>query len=88
MTMNTYDDSGMRNVLERQKAAHLKDGIPSLERRIDWLDRCIASLIDNQDRFVEAMCEDFGHRSKDQSMFTDISASVESLKHAKKHVKK
>jgi coniferyl-aldehyde dehydrogenase len=34
------------------------------------------------------MCQDFGHRSKDQSGFTDIAGSIGALKHAKKHVAK
>ena len=33
--------SEMTAVLERQKAAHLRDGAPSAELRIDRLNRCI-----------------------------------------------
>ncbi|MCL4163043.1 UNVERIFIED_CONTAM: hypothetical protein GTU68_005188, partial [Idotea baltica] len=33
------------------------------------------------------MREDFGHRSVDQSGFTDIASSIMTLKHAKKHVR-
>ena len=78
----------MLDLLQRQKKAHLSDGIPSAQKRIDWIDRCISALIKDQDKIVEALREDFGHRSKDQSMFTDIVASIDSLKHAKKHVHK
>ena len=77
----------MLSLLDKQKAANLKDGIPDAARRIDWLDRCISSLVTNKDRIVDALSEDFGHRSKDQSMFTDVSAAIESLKHARKHVR-
>ena len=31
-------------ILAKQKAAHLRDGIPSLEKRTDWLDRSIDLL--------------------------------------------
>lgn len=74
-------------ILAKQKAAHLRDGIPSLEKRIDWLDRSIDLLATHGDKLNEAMREDFGHRSVDQSNFTDIAGSIGALKHAKKHVK-
>ena len=74
-------------ILAKQKAAHLRDGIPSVEKRIDWLDRSIDLLATHGDKLNEAMREDFGHRSVDQSNFTDIAGSIGALKHAKKHVK-
>ena len=74
-------------ILAKQKAAHLRDGIPSLEKRTDWLDRSIDLLATHGDKLNEAMREDFGHRSVDQSNFTDIAGSIGALKHAKKHVK-
>lgn len=77
----------MGSILARQKAAHIRDGIPSAEKRIDWLDRSIDLLVTHGQALSDAMCEDFGHRSKDQSSFTDIAGSIGALKHAKKHVR-
>jgi len=81
-------DAGMAAVLERQKAAALADGIPPAERRIEWLDRCIGLLVDHQGEIEEALAADFGHRSKDQSRFTDVASSIAALKHARKHVRR
>ena len=67
-------------ILAKQKAAHLRDGIPSVEKRIDWLDRSIDLLATHGDKLNEAMREDFGHRSVDQSNFTDIAGSIGALK--------
>lgn len=78
--------SNMGEILARQKAAHIRDGIPSLERRIDWLDRAIGLLVDHEDELNDAICEDFGHRSKDATSFTDIASSISALKFAKKNV--
>ena len=36
------------NPLAKQKAAHLRDGAPSAEKRIERLDRCINLLIDHR----------------------------------------
>ncbi len=81
-------DNNMAAILERQKQANLRDGMPSAETRIEWLDRCIQSLIDHQTEIEDALAEDFGHRSKDQSRFTDVASSIGALKYAKKHVRR
>jgi len=77
----------IRAILDRQKQAHIKDGPPSLERRKDWLDRSIALLVDNQKDIAEALAADFGHRSHEQSLLTDVMGSIAPLKHAKQHMK-
>lgn len=78
----------MQGVLLKQKAAHLRDGFPSNEVRIDRLNRAIGLLVDFQGEIEEALAEDFGHRSRDASRFTDVSASIGALKHARKNVSK
>jgi coniferyl-aldehyde dehydrogenase len=40
----------MNHVLARQKAAHLRDGPPSAEKRIEWINRCIDLLVGHQTR--------------------------------------
>ncbi|MEM5517330.1 coniferyl aldehyde dehydrogenase [Henriciella sp. AS95] len=77
----------MSSILTAQKAAHLRDGIPSAEKRIDWIDRSIDLLVTHGEALGKAMSEDFGHRSTDQSDFTDIASSIGALKFAKKHLK-
>jgi coniferyl-aldehyde dehydrogenase len=86
MTMQETDRAVMLDVLTRQRAAYLHEGEVSMGARIDRLDRAIGVLVDHQQRLVEAMSEDFGHRSRPQSLFTDIAASIGPLKHAKKHL--
>jgi coniferyl-aldehyde dehydrogenase len=78
--------AAMLDILERQRADYLREGEVSVATRINRLDRAIALLVDHQQRLVDAMAADFGHRSKHQSAFTDIAASIGPLKHAKKHV--
>ena len=89
MAQNIADaTSQMQNILAKQKAAHLRDGIPSAETRIEWMDKAIDLLITHQDELCRAVADDFGHRSLDQTRMTDIAAGVSSLKYAKKHVRK
>jgi coniferyl-aldehyde dehydrogenase len=77
----------VRQQLEKQKAACIRDGLPSAEIRIERLDKSIELLCDHGDALCEAMSADFGHRSKDQSRFSDISGSIDTLKYAKKNVR-
>ncbi|HRX73452.1 MAG TPA: aldehyde dehydrogenase family protein, partial [Hyphomonas sp.] len=88
MALDSAPTTGMAGILARQKAAHIRDGIPSLAKRIEWLDKSIDLLVTYGDELNDAMCQDFGHRSKDQSALTDIGGSIGALKHAKKHVAK
>src|SRR5579862_3598866 len=77
----------MRDVLARQKAAHIKDGPLPAEKRIEWIDRAVGLIVDNRDAIADALRQDFGHRSVQTSLFTDVSGSIGPLKHAKAHVK-
>jgi coniferyl-aldehyde dehydrogenase len=78
----------MQEVLRLQRQAHLKNGPPTAEKRIEWLDKAIALLVDNQKAIGEALREDFGHRSVHSTLLTDVYGSIGPLKHAKAHVRK
>jgi len=88
MALDGTPGSGMRGLLDRQKAAHLRDGIPSAAKRIEWLDKSIDLLATHGAALNDAMCADFGHRSKDQSNLTDIAGSIGALKFAKANLAK
>lgn len=57
-----------------------------LSVRRDRLKRAAAMIRDHADRLCDALSEDFGHRSRDQSMLTDIAGSIGPIQHALKHV--
>lgn len=76
----------MHAILERQRQAFMAELPVRLDTRRDRLRRAIAMLSDHADALCDALSEDFGHRSREQSMITDIAASVAPLKHALKHL--
>ena len=82
-----HDAASMTALLVKQKTAHLRDGAPSAEKRIERLDRCISLLIDHRRDIEDALIQDFGARSREATAFTDIAASVGPLKHAKDHLR-
>jgi coniferyl-aldehyde dehydrogenase len=73
----------MQAILQRQKAAHIREGAPDRALRVDRLNRCVALLVDHASELVEAVNADFGARSRDASLFTDIAGSIGPLKHAR-----
>jgi coniferyl-aldehyde dehydrogenase len=85
--MADHDAASMQALLARQKAAQLRDGPPSAEKRIERLDRCIGLLVDHRKAIEAALNEDFGARSPEATAFTDVAASIGPLAHAKANVR-
>ncbi len=85
---NEPTQADMQEILDRQKAAYIKEGVVSAETRIDRIDRAINILKQNGTKLAEAMAADFGHRSLDQSKMTDIDGAIGPLEHSKKHLRK
>lgn len=88
MALDGMQPNTMQETLSAQKAAHIRDGAPSAAKRIEWLDKAIALVVDHQKDIVDALAEDFGHRSKDMSQLTDVASSIGPLQHAKKNLAK
>ena len=59
---NTYET--MNSILSAQKKYFIEEGAPSIELRVDRLNRLKALIMDNRYDFVEALNSDFGNRSK------------------------
>lgn len=88
MALGGIAADGMAGVLAKQKAANIRDGIPSLAKRTEWIDKSIDLLATHGEALSRAMADDFGHRSIDQSNLTDIAGSIGALKHSRKNMAK
>ena len=87
-TLPDTPEAEIARLVNLQKKTHLAEGPMSATRRIDLLDRCIALLVDNQDAIVDALSADFGNRSIESSLATDVLGTLAPLKYAKKNVRK
>jgi len=76
----------MKAALTRQRAAFAAELPVSSTTRKDRLRRAVDLLVTHQDALVKALSDDFGHRSAEGSLVTDLMASVRPLKHAIAHV--
>jgi coniferyl-aldehyde dehydrogenase len=78
----------IRDLIDAQKKAHIAEGPMSAERRIDLIDRTIALLVENGDKMVDSLMADFGNRSPEGTLATDVGGTLGSLKYAKKNLRK
>ena len=86
--LNTDAEEKMLETLRLQRESYLAEGEVSAETRIDRLDRTINVLVTNAEKISEAMNADFGCRPRQVNLMTDVTGSLENLKHAKKHLRK
>ena len=78
----------MNDVLNLQKKKFIKDGPPSIELRVDRLNRLKAMLVENRYGLTEALSSDFGSRSKNASLLSDVYTVLPEITNAIKNIKK
>ncbi|MBA6390264.1 coniferyl aldehyde dehydrogenase [Colwellia sp. BRX10-3] len=72
----------------QQKEYFASNTYPSYQERISDLVKLKAIIIDNQEAFIDAMSQDFGHRSAADSRIGDILTTVMGINYAIKKLKK
>lgn len=72
----------IERVLDVQRRALRQEKWPSADIRKDRLRRAIDLLRAHKDDFIRAISEDFGHRSTETTLFTDVYPSIMALKQA------
>ena len=76
----------MQDILARQRAAFVAARPEGLEVRRDRLTRLKALLTENDDSLCAAMSADFGNRSRELSMISDIVAGVGMVNYCQKNL--
>jgi len=78
----------LESLLKLQRDAFTASRPETMSMRKDRIRRAMALVRDNAENFCKAMSADFGNRSMEQSLLTDIAATVGAGKHALKHMDK
>jgi coniferyl-aldehyde dehydrogenase len=76
----------MMATLQRQRDAFTAARPEQMSVRKDRLKRIIAMMKETGEEFARAISRDFGHRSHEQSLMTDIMPSVTAAKYCLKHM--
>lgn len=80
------NNTAMMATLQRQRDAFTAARPEPMSVRKDRLKRVIAMMKETGDDFARAISRDFGHRSHEQSLMTDIMPSVTAAKYCLKHM--
>ncbi|UGA38063.1 aldehyde dehydrogenase family protein [Chromobacterium haemolyticum] len=61
---------------------------PPLELRQDWLKRLESMLQENRQAFVDAISQDFGHRSAVETRLAELFPSLEAIRYARRRLRR
>jgi coniferyl-aldehyde dehydrogenase len=82
----SVNNTAMMATLQRQRDAFTAARPEPMSVRKDRLKRVIAMMKETGEDFARAISRDFGHRSHEQSLMTDIMPSVTAAKYCLKHM--
>ncbi|MDD2603957.1 MAG: coniferyl aldehyde dehydrogenase [Desulfobacterales bacterium] len=83
-----YERGLAQAVFDRQRAARLARPFLSYRERLDALGAIESLLIAHQNDIADAVCRDFGQRSRQETLLLDVFPTVSGLSHARRHLKK
>ncbi|SDS64543.1 coniferyl-aldehyde dehydrogenase [Halopseudomonas litoralis] len=75
-------------LLSCQRGAFQAEPMPSLDIRLTWLKRLRSVLVSEQESLVQAVNQDFGNRSRDETLFAEILPTLQSIDHTCKHLRR
>jgi coniferyl-aldehyde dehydrogenase len=73
-------------LFEAQKRAFAEEGPPGATRRHALLERLEKALLSYRTDIAQAISEDFGHRSTDETELLELVPSIKAIRHAKTHL--
>ncbi len=75
-------------VFKAQKAAFRHQPYPDLDTRRERIDRVRDLLLKHQDEWVQAVSDDFGQRSADETRLAEILVTLEAAKYTKRKLRR
>ncbi|WP_168383862.1 coniferyl aldehyde dehydrogenase [Acinetobacter indicus] len=85
-TLHNLDAQRLHDVLALQKYAYQCYPLPTAKERIDRLARLKRVLVKYQDQFAEAINEDYGNRSMDETKIGELLTCLEHIKYYSKNL--
>ncbi|SHH76248.1 coniferyl aldehyde dehydrogenase [Ferrimonas marina] len=86
LSLDSHQD--LSALLQRQRTAYQAAPYPTLDQRINHLDRLHQGLVKHQQALLDALSEDFGHRSGFDSQISDLLPCLNQIHYHKKHLKR
>ena len=76
----------LAQMLTQQREAFLAAGAPPLDERLDDLRRLRQSIKSNANRIATLISEDFGNRSRHETLIADVWPVLAAIRHSTKHL--
>src|SRR5690554_2373849 len=86
LTESTKQVQQTHRIFQNQKKAFRNNPMPSLAERQENLKRLKRALLTNQDRLLEAIDRDFGCRSRDESLISEVMPSIQGINYTLKNL--
>ena len=77
----------MQETLECQRSAYLANPEPNYQTRINDLRTLERFIREQLEGMIAAIDRDYGHRSRHETLLTEIVPTLDGIKHAIKHLK-
>lgn len=81
-------DNPLSQHLLCQKKAFEAEPWPSLEQRLQRLDRLKKMLINNREALIASIHQDFGGRSRQESIMADLMPVISEISYVRRHLKR
>lgn len=72
---------------EKQRAAYLADPVPGLQQRREDLLALKRMLAEHREAIIEAISQDYGNRSRHESLFAEMITAGDAINHALRHLR-
>ncbi len=87
LNQSSLEIERLQSLFERQRNAFQTHPSPNAEDRLQGLEALHDLLASHQQVLIEAISEDFGHRSADETRLAEIMPSLHGIQHAKCHLR-
>ncbi|ARD23475.1 coniferyl aldehyde dehydrogenase [Shewanella japonica] len=88
MALNETHQTSLKQHLDLQRQAYNSMPAPSYQSRVSKLEQLKAGLLEQSEQFVTALAADYGHRSSNDTMISDIMPCVNNINYTLKNLKK
>ncbi|BFL82615.1 hypothetical protein LFREDSHE_10650 [Shewanella baltica] len=87
MATEHLNASPLTQLLQRQRSSYLAAPNPNYATRVEQLTRLKAAILQFKTPLVEALSQDYGHRSIDDSLISDIMPVINNINYSLKNLK-
>ncbi len=80
--------SDLERIFDIQRRAFAANPMPIAGERLQWLNSLRQLLSDERQALIDAISNDFSHRSADETLLAELMPSLHNIHHARRHLKK